>query len=259
MVYYDCIVSCTIFVLCHYDVICYVCNVHVQFQLCLMPRMWHVDNNYLNRSRHNKTGDWMSQHGKIPAEDRSLRWELFSGNDVKEGKQVPVSIGAKNTNCFEAPKAPKEKSLKELQTLPEKLFETVAIMSVECYQQRTGYWRKHSQVCRRITEADNSLQVWRHCWLFGGVPAWLLRLWIVNREYKEVVVNTKAFIKALETAMKDTQHLKAEALEVYTEWCRQSLQKRRVIYHCGQTNHKASDKEATWNCTCAIEHKMHNR
>ena len=73
----------------------------------------------------------MSQYGKITAyraEEESItanleRVELyFQANDVEEAKQVPIllnSIGAKTYELLRSlttPKAPKEKSLKELKT-----------------------------------------------------------------------------------------------------------------------------------------------
>ena len=117
----------------------------------------------------------MSQYGKITAyrtEEESItayleRVELyFQANDVEETKQVPIllsSIGAKTYELLRSltvPKAPKEKSLKELKTALTSHFEPAPIVIAERYR----FHRREQDVGESIAEYVAELRrLTTHC------------------------------------------------------------------------------------------------
>ena len=219
----------------------------------------------------------MSHHGKITAyraEDESItsyleRVELyFQANDVEEAKQVPIllsTIGAKTYELLRsltAPKAPKEKSLKELQTLLKSHFEPAPIVIAERYR----FHRREQAVGESIAEYVAELRrLATHCKFEDTVDyleeslrdRFVCGLRTESTRKRLLTEKNLTFTKALEmaqsleTATKDAQQLKREASGAVHRVTSPKPAKE-ACYRCGQTNHKAHDcrfKEATChNC-----------
>ena len=219
----------------------------------------------------------MSHHGKITAfqaEDESIsayleRVELyFVANDIDAAKQVPIllsSIGAKTYELLRsltAPKAPKEKSLKELKDTLTSHFEPAPIVIAERYR----FHRREQKAGESIAEYVAELRrLTTHC-KFEDTVDYLeeslrdrfvcgLRTESTKKrlltEKKLTFASAVELAQSLETASKDAQQQKEEASGSVHNVTTPKPGKV-ACYRCGQTNHKASEcrfKEATChNC-----------
>ncbi len=219
----------------------------------------------------------MSQYGKITAyraEEESItayleRVELyFQANEVDAAKQVPIllsSIGAKTYELLRsltAPKAPKEKTLKELTTVLKSHFEPAPIVIAERYrfhrrEQAVGEsiadyvaeLRKLTTHCKFEDTTDFLEESLRDRFVFG--------LRTESTRKRLLTEKNLTFAKALEiaksqeTATKDAHQPNAEASGA-VHAVTSPKPGKEACYRCGQTNHKASEcrfKEATChNC-----------
>ena len=219
----------------------------------------------------------MSQYGKITAyraEEESIsayleRVELyFQANDIEEAKQVPIllsSIGAKTYELLRsltAPKAPKEKSLKDLKTILKSHFEPAPIVIAERYRFHRRQQAEGESIAEYVAELR---RLTTHC-KFENTVDYLeeslrdrfvcgLRTESTRKRLlteKNLTFTTALEIaQSLETASKDAQQLKGEASgAVHSVTSPKPM--KEACYRCGQTNHKASEcrfKEATChNC-----------
>ena len=219
----------------------------------------------------------MSHHGRITAfqaEDESIsayleRVELyFVANDIDAAKQVPIllsSIGAKTYELLRsltAPKAPKEKSLKELKDTLTSHFEPAPIVIAERYrfhrrEQKAGEsiaeyvaeLRRLTTHCKFEDTVDYLEESLRDRFVCGlrteGTKKRLLT------EKKLTFASAVELAQSLETASKDAQQQKEEASGSVHNVTTPNPG-TVACYRCGQKNHKASEcrfKEATChNC-----------
>ena len=220
----------------------------------------------------------MAQYGRLKEFDADSepitayleRVELFfEANDVGDGKRVPIllsNIGPKTYGLLRsltAPKAPKEKSFKELSELLKAHFEPAPIVIAERYR----FHRRDQAAGESIGDYVAELRrLTAHC-QFEATTDYLeeaLRDRFVcglknESTRKRLLTETgltfsKALeiAKSLETAAKDAQQLKGSEQTGTVHNVASRSPRKEACYRCGRTNHRASDckfKEAVChNC-----------